>query len=74
MQMQGPNKPWCDKMLYLRTMHHVTLTKILNFVGIKKSTYLEIERGEKPPTDAFLQCLAQFYNVPVEYILRNDDL
>lgn len=73
-QLQNPDKPWCDKILYLRTVHHVALPKILKFMKIKKSTYLEIERGEKTPTDVFLNRIAQFYNVPVEYILRSNDL
>ena len=73
-QLQDPDKPWCDKMLYLRKHHNVPIYRLLNFLSIYKKDYMAIERGEQLPDENFLHRIAQFYNVPIEYILRNDDL
>ena len=56
----------------LREKKNVSQAEVANFLGIERTTYTAYESGKSRPV-RYLNQLAQYYNVSVDYILGLSD-
>ena len=60
------------RLRYLREKKDVPQAEVANFLGIERTTYTAYESGKSRPV-RYLNQLAQYYNVSVDYILGLSD-
>ena len=57
----------------LREDHDLTQTQLAAAIGITQRKYSYVETGTQPLTDELLVKLADYYNVSIDYLLRQTD-
>ena len=61
-----------NNLKMLRKLNNLNQTEIAKIIGIEQSTYGKYERGEIPLNEIYAKKLADFYNVSVSFILKDD--
>lgn len=57
----------------LREDHDLTQQQLADKIGITQRKYSYLETGVQPLTDEILVSLSKFYNVSIDYILKQTD-
>lgn len=57
----------------LREDHDLTQQQLADKIGITQRKYSYLETGVQPLTDEILVLLSKFYNVSIDYILKQTD-
>lgn len=60
-----------DKLKYLREYQHIDQKEMATKLGISQSTYSRYELGQTAPSIDNLKKIANFFNVPIDYLLEN---
>lgn len=61
-----------NKLEYLRKQRGLTRAELARKLGLKYTTYVGYENGEREPGHGFLIDVARFYNVSVDFLLDMD--
>lgn len=64
---------FAERLKELRKEAHLTQIELAKRLGIGQSSYADWERGKKNPTQENLIKIAQFFNVPLDYLVGNSD-
>lgn len=64
---------FAERLKELRKEGHLTQVELAKRLGIGQSSYADWERGMKNPTQENLIKIAQFFNVPLDYLVGNSD-
>lgn len=64
---------FAERLKELRKEGHLTQVELAKRLGIGQSSYADWERGKKNPTQENLIKIAQFFNVPLDYLVGNSD-
>jgi transcriptional regulator with XRE-family HTH domain len=56
----------------LRSAHALTQLNVATALGVSKNYYAQIERGEKPARQIYLEKLASLYNCPLTELYQAD--
>ncbi len=60
-----------EKLKYLREYQHIDQKEMAAKLGISQSTYSRYELGQTAPSIDSLKKIANFFNVPIDYLLEN---
>lgn len=64
---------FAERLKELRKEGHLTQVELAKRLGIGQSSYADWERGKKNPTQENLIKIAQFFNVPLDYLVGNSN-
>lgn len=64
---------FAGRLKELRKEAHLTQVELAKRLGIGQSSYADWERGKKKPTQENLIKIAQFFNVPLDYLVGNTE-
>ena len=64
---------FAERLKELRKQAHLTQVELAKRLGIGQSSYADWERGKKNPTQENLIKIAQFFNVPLDYLVGNSE-
>ena len=64
---------FAERLKELRTEAHLTQVELAKKLGIGQSSYADWERGKKNPTQENLIKIAQFFNIPLDYLVGNKE-
>ena len=64
---------FAERLKELRKEAHLTQVELAKRLGIGQSSYADWERGKKNPTQENLIKIAQFFNVPLDFLIGNSD-
>ena len=64
---------FAERLKELRKEAHLTQIELAKRLAIGQSSYADWERGKKNPTQENLIKIAQFFNVPLDYLVGNSD-
>lgn len=62
-----------ERLKELRTSSELTIRELADFLGVSKSSIHMYERGEREPSIATLEAIADFFNVDMDYLLGKSD-
>lgn len=62
-----------ERLKDLRKQAHLTQVELAKILGIVQSSYADLERGKKNPTQENLVKIAQILNVSVDYLVGNSE-
>lgn len=62
-----------DRLRATRISRGYTLQKTADYLDIPLRTYQNYEAGEREPHLALLVSIADFFNVPIDFLLGRDD-
>ena len=62
---------FAERLKELRKQAHLTQVELAKQLGIGQSSYADWERGKKKPTQENLIKIAQFFDVPIDYLVSN---
>ena len=62
-----------ERLRQIRKSRMITLREVYNATGIDYSNLSQIERGEHGCTVETLRLLANFYNVPIEFLMGTSE-
>ncbi|MFT9495818.1 helix-turn-helix domain-containing protein [Anaerosolibacter sp.] len=60
-----------ERLRELRQKHDITLDKMADDTGITKATLSRYENGHREPKLDIINTIADYFNVPVDYLLGN---
>lgn len=66
------NEIFANRFKFLRTNFGVTQTEISKVLGITKATVSYYESGKRMPSNSQLRNIANYFKVPVDYLLGMD--
>ena len=64
---------FAERLKELRKQAHLTQVELAKRLGIGQSSYADWERGKKKPTQENLIKIAQFFDVPLDYLVGNTE-
>ncbi|MDO4523317.1 MAG: helix-turn-helix transcriptional regulator [Eubacteriales bacterium] len=65
-------RAFTEKLLYLRKKQGLTQEALSKALFIERPTYTNYERGRRVPPYEIIVRIADFYNVSLDYLLRED--
>lgn len=63
-----------DRLRSLRTLKGLSQSDFAKQIGISKSSVNMYERGEREPNFKTLECIADYFNVDMDYLLGKSDI
>ena len=64
---------FAERLKELRKKSHLTQVELAKQLGIGQSSYADWERGKKNPTQENLIKIAQFFDVPLDYLVSKTE-
>ena len=61
-----------DKLLELRKKHGLSQKKLADEIGVAQSSINYWEKGQRIPSANAVQKIADYFNIPVNYLYDND--
>lgn len=62
-----------DRLRSVRIARCLTLQKVADYLGISLRSYQKYESGDREPDYQILVCIADLFNVPIDWLLGRDE-